>query len=136
MDRSKFAVPRWRDGRCPKGAEKLERPSLELYTVILHGRSVNIFIGDETQTIGANWALEIWCRAVDKAWKAAQEASEPFPEHAILWGDNTSRELRNSCVQRFFSALTSSGVFTSCSLKHLPVGHTHEDIGWELNGSS
>ena len=129
MDRSKFAVPRWRDGRAPKGAEKLQRPSVELYTVILHGRSVNIYLADESQTLGASWALEIWCRSVEKAWQAAIRKCEPFPSHCVLWGDNTSRELRNSCCHRFFSALTCAGIMKSCSLKHLPVGHTHEDIG-------
>ena len=129
MDRSKYALPRWLNSRTPKGADKKNRPSLDLYACILHGRAVNIFITDENQTVGANFAAEIWARSVQKAWEACQHQNKPFPSHAILFGDNTSRELRNSCFSKLFCAITSGGRFTSASVKHLPVGHTHEDIG-------
>ena len=129
MDRSKFAIPRWQDGRVPKGSETRPRPSLEVYAVLLHGRCVNVFITDECQTTGACWALEILCRSVQKAWEAAQRKGEPFPLHMVIWGDNTPKELRNSCTHRFFSAIASAGLMTTASLKHLPVGHTHVDVG-------
>ena len=129
MDRSKYSLPRWFNNRTPKGAEKKTRPSMDLYACILHGRAVNIFITDENQTVGANFAAEIWARSVQKAWEQAQRNNKPFPSHAILFGDNTSRELRNSCFSKLFCAITNAGCFTSSSVKHLPVGHTHEDIG-------
>ena len=135
MDRSKYALPRWFNNRTPKGADKKNRPSLDLYAVIMHGRSVNIYITDENQSVGANFAAEIWSRSVQKAWDACQQQNKPFPSHAILFGDNTSRELRNSCFSKLFCAITSAGRFTSASVKHLPVGHTHEDVGAGLISS-
>ena len=102
---------------------------MDLYACILHGRAVNIFITDENQTVGANFAAEIWTRSVQKTWEKAQRDNKPFPSHAILFGDNTSRELRNNCFSKLFCAITNAGCFTSSSVKHLPVGHTHEDIG-------
>ena len=117
-----------------KGPTRGNARLLMYYAVILHGRSVNIFITDENQTTGANWAMEIWTRAVEKEWNKAQRNGQAFPAHCILFGDNTSRELRNSCVSKVFSAMTAASVFTSCSLKHLPVGHTHEDVGQKPGG--
>ena len=134
MDRSKFAVPRWHEGRPPKGVEKRPRPSLELYAVLMHGRSVCVYVTDECQTVGSNWALEIVSRSIQKAWEQAHRCGEPFPLHFVLWGDNTPKELRNSVVQRFFSAITSAGLMTTASLKHLPVGHSHIDVGGVLSG--
>ena len=129
MDRSKFSIPRWQGGRAPKGAERLSRPSLEVYAVLLHGRSVNLFVTDECQRTGSAWALEILCRSMEWAWQAAQRRCEPFPLHMNIWADNTPKEMKNACAQRFCSALASSGIMTTASIKHLPVGHTHEDVG-------
>ena len=129
MDRSKYCLPRWHHGRTPKGTEKLGRPALDVYAVLMHGRAVNIFLTDENQRVGASWAAEIFSRSTQCVWETCQQKGTPFPSHAILFGDNTPRELRNSTFNKFFSTLTAAGLFTSTSVKHLPVGHTHEDVG-------
>ena len=129
MDRSKYCLPRWHHSRTPKGVEKLSRPSLDVYAVLLHGRSVNIYLTDQVQRVGASWSAEIWARSIQRVWESCQKKSAPFPTHAVLFGDNTPKELRNSCFHKFFSCLTAAGLFASTSLKHLPVGHTHEDVG-------
>ena len=82
MDRAKYALPRWHNLRTPKGADKRQRPSLDVYAVILHGRSVNVFITDENQTTGANWAMEIWTRAVQKEWHKSQQTASLFRDTA------------------------------------------------------
>ena len=59
MDRSKFALPRWAQGRAPKAADKHRRPVLEVSAVMFHGHGTYVFITDEDTSIGSNWSCEI-----------------------------------------------------------------------------
>ena len=45
-----------------------------------------------------------------------------------LQSDNTVKELRNTFGSRMMSSLCQAQLFSSCSVNHLLVGHTHEDI--------
>ena len=48
-----------------------------------------------------------------------------------LWiqSDNTVKEVKNSLSGVMMSALITARYFDECGHHHLPVGHTHEDIG-------
>lgn len=45
-------------------------------------------------------------------------------------GDNTVRELKNGLSGVMMAALVNGRFFDECGHHHLPVGHTHEDVGW------
>ena len=48
-----------------------------------------------------------------------------------LWlqSDNTIKEVKNGLSGVVMAALVSCRYFDECGHHHLPVGHTHEDIG-------
>lgn len=62
MDKSKFSLPRYYQGRVPKALETVVRPSCELYTVMIHGHAVCTFVTDSDQTAGASWVMETLSR--------------------------------------------------------------------------
>ena len=53
-----------------------------------------------------------------------------------MQGDNTVKELKNALSGVMMSALVNCSYFDECGHHHLPVGHTHEDIGLTLRGCS
>lgn len=126
MDRSKFAMPRW--SRTPKAAEKFHRPVLELSACLIHGYGAAIYITDEATSIGSDWACECFVRSIDKVWKECQTVDRVFPATAVLVGDNTCREIKNSIVSKLMSTLSAAEFFDATSHGHLQVGHTHEDV--------
>lgn len=46
-----------------------------------------------------------------------------------MQSDNTVKEVKNGLSGTVMSTLVSSRFFDECGHHHLPVGHTHEDIG-------
>ena len=129
MDRSKFALPRWSEGRCPKGAaERARRPVLEVTGSIVHGTGLYIFVADEDMVVGSNWVCEVTMRALDLAFRRFQQKNMPWPSHLICQSDNTCREAKNGIFARFLISLLSASVFAACTGQHLQVGHTHEDV--------
>ena len=50
-----------------------------------------------------------------------------------LQSDNTVKEIRNMYSCRMFSAMTQAGVWSTSSVNHLEVGHTHEDVDGVLS---
>ena len=52
-----------------------------------------------------------------------------------LWvqGDNTVRELKNQLSGQLLSMMIVEGLINEGGHHHLPMGHTHEDIGFLLN---
>lgn len=93
MDRSKFRLPRFPQGRVPKSLETRKRPELELTCAICHGRGIWVFLTDEDATTGSDWSLEVLSVALDKAFSKAQQDNEPWPSHLRLWTDNTPKEI-------------------------------------------
>ena len=128
MDRSKFALPRWAEGRTPKAAEKLRRPVLELSAVLFHGHGTYVFITDEDTSVGSNWSCEIVMTALDFVYARAKTEGLILPDSFHLQADNTVREVRNSICGGMMAALVSAGYFSETSHGHLQVGHTHEDV--------
>jgi hypothetical protein len=131
MDRSKFALPRWHEGRAPKHAsvEHTRRPVLELSAVIVHGVGVYLFLADEDVSIGANWTCEVVLAAMDKAMLWYQTKGKRVPVDVAITADNTNREAKNSIFSRLCAFLTAGRYFRTAGHQHLRVGHTHEDVG-------
>lgn len=92
MDKSKFRLPRFAQGRTPKPLENKKRPELEFTTCIMHGHSVNIFLGDAEQSAGSDWSLEILSRSLNKTYAKFQRANECWPNHLKVYTDNTPKE--------------------------------------------
>eukprot|EP00435_Cladocopium_sp_Y103_P022359 s514_g5.t1 len=59
MDKSKYRLPRFAQGRTPKPLENKKRPELEFTTCIMHGHSVNVFLADAEQSSGSDWWLKL-----------------------------------------------------------------------------
>jgi hypothetical protein len=131
MDRSKFALPRWLEGRQPKDSvcEHVQRPVCELSACLVHGVGCYMFIADENVVIGSSWVAETVLHSVDRAFAWFEENAIPFPKDLIIHGDNTNRELKNSVMGRLCAFLVGASYFRMAGHQHLRVGHTHEDIG-------
>ena len=91
MDRSKFRLPRFPQGRCPKSLENRRRPELEVTAAILHGRAVYVYLTDEDASHGSDWSLEVLSVSLNKAFLMTQQANQPWPSHLRIWTDNTPK---------------------------------------------
>ena len=92
MDKGKFALPKFIDGRVPKHLATLNRPVMEVTANIIHGRLIYIGLGDEGENAGSSWSLEILNRALDKAYLQAQRTGKTWPCELKIWSDNTPKE--------------------------------------------
>lgn len=92
MDKSKFSLPRWAEGRTPKGLENIARPACELYSVLIHGHCICTYVTDSDQTVGSTWAIETIARSLDLAFRLNQKASRPWPQHLKVFADNIPKE--------------------------------------------
>ena len=54
MDKSKFRLPRFPHGRCPKTLENRKRPELQVTACICHGRGLFVYITDEDAATGSD----------------------------------------------------------------------------------
>jgi hypothetical protein len=91
MDRSKFRLPRFPQGRCPKSLENRRRPELEVTAAILHGRAVYVYLTDGDASHGSDWSLEVLSVSLNKAFLMTQQANQPWPSHLRIWTDNTPK---------------------------------------------
>lgn len=93
MDKGKFALPKFVDGRVPKHLATLNRPVLEVTANILHGRLIYIGLSDEGENAGASWNMEVLNRTLDKGYSQAQRKGYVWPRALKVWTDNTPKEL-------------------------------------------
>lgn len=92
MDKSKFRLPRFAQGRVPKPLENKKRPELEFTTCIMHGHSVNVFLADAEQSCGSDWSLEVLSRSLDNTFARLQRANGSWPNHLKVFTDNTPKD--------------------------------------------
>ncbi len=92
MDKSKFRLPRFAQGRVPKPLENKKRPELEFTTCIMHGHSINVFLADAEQSSGSDWSLEVLTRSLDLTFSKFQRQNTPWPNHLKVYTDNTPKE--------------------------------------------
>ncbi len=135
MDKSKFCLPRWAFGRCPKHAtvEKLHRPTLHVSAVLCHGFGTYVFITDEGMPTGANYSADIVLRSLDMVWHHCQRCGLAYPGELSVHADNTVAEVKNSIFGRCLATLVATGHFRAAGHQHLRVGHSHEDVGPRAN---
>ena len=92
MDKGKYALPKFIDGRVPKHLAILNRPVLEVTANIVHGRLIYVALADEGENAGSSWSLEVLNRALDKAYLQAQRKGLNWPAELRIWSDNTPNE--------------------------------------------
>ena len=92
MDKGKFSLPRFGDGRVPKDLQLLNRPSCEVTATIIHGRLIYVAIADEGEGSGSSWVLEVVNRALDKAFVQAQQRKLSWPTTLKIFSDNTPKD--------------------------------------------
>ena len=92
MDKGKYALPKFIDGRVPKHLAMLTRPVLEVTANIIHGRLIYVALADEGENAGSSWSLEVLNRALDKAYLQAQTKGLTWPAELRIWSDNTPKE--------------------------------------------
>ena len=126
MDRSKFKLPRFPYGRCPKALETRKRPDLEVTAAICHGRGVFVFVADEDGATGSDWSLEVLSLSLNKAFTMAQQSNEPWPSHLRIWTDNTPKEKKGwgcfFCFRFCTQNCTTSWILTWDYLGAHPTG--------------
>ena len=91
MDKGKFALPRWVQGRPPKDIEDLKRPQCELTCTMVHGRLIYVAVTDEDQTTGSSWTVENVSRALEKAYALSQQNGTGWPSLLKIFADNTPK---------------------------------------------
>ena len=104
MDKGKFALPKFVDGRVPKHLAMLPRPVLEVTANIIHGRLIYIGIANEGENVGSSWNLEVLNRALDKAYLQAQRKNLTWPPVLKVWTDNTPKETLSASCQFSFGS--------------------------------
>lgn len=92
MDKSKFALPRYNEGRAPKDIANLHRPTSELTAALIHGRIIFVAVGDEGTATGTSWVLEVLNRALDLAYVHAQQRGLCWPNILKIFADNTPKD--------------------------------------------
>ena len=107
MDHSKFRLPRFPQGRCPKSLETRKRPELGLTCCICHGHGVYVYITDEDASTGSDWSIEVLSISLNQVFAQAQRNNQPWPSHLRLWTDNTPKDCRG-VYQPLFSNIFSS----------------------------
>ncbi|CAE7035656.1 unnamed protein product [Symbiodinium sp. CCMP2592] len=131
FDKSKPVVPRWTSGRPPKGGvfERVRRPGLSIACVLAHGFAVHIFVASEETPDNSSWTWECLSRALQATHEHCCKQNWRFPSQLWIQGDNTVRELKNQQSALCSAMLLSAGCFRQVGVHHLPIGHTHEDVG-------
>ena len=105
MDKGKFLLPRYPEGRVPKNIADLERPCCEVTTTIIHGRVIYTAVGDQGQTHGSSWTCECLSRALDVAFGEAQRKAKAWPAILKVFADNTCKALFSRCRASCVAAL-------------------------------
>ena len=92
MDKSKFSIPRYADGICPKALEQKVRPQCEVTACIVHGRGIFIYVADPDLSFGSDWSIEVFSRSLQTSWELGQQSGKPWPRTCKLFSDNTPKE--------------------------------------------
>ncbi len=118
MDKSKFAWPRYDWHRSPKDLAELHRPRMNFTAVLVHGWGAFLAMSSETITHGADFCIDILCRAVQKVYEQikGQEGQEEvteeelwrrMPRHLVIQSDNTVSQAKNQIFFLFAAWLVS-----------------------------
>lgn len=124
MDQCKFLYPR-SVLMTAKDLGQFQRPRLHVVGCIVHGWGVAMAISGHDQKKDSSMMTEIVAFLLTRMQASGVNLARC---HFHLQGDNTSREVKNSTLMRFLSALTSHKICQSTSMGHLRSGHSHDDV--------
>ena len=96
---------------------------------IAHGYGTFFYLASERLTHGADCFLEVLFRTIQHV----SDVREALPEHLVIQSDNnTVSQSKNSYAHMACAWLVGAKLFKTVTLNNLMVGHTHEDIGLEM----
>ena len=131
MDKAKFAWPQYPWGRKDKALEGLRRPRLVVTGAIAHGYCTHVYVADERLSHGASAFCDVLARVLESVRSICKATGRAFPRHLVVQSDNTTAQAKNTYVAMFLAFLVAKYKFSTTNLFFLPVGHTHEDIGFQ-----
>ena len=111
MDKSKFLLPRWLHGKCPKSTttDKIRRPHLDVAAVLVHGHGIFVYIGDEDLKTGGNFHAEILMRSLDYSFKECSRLGRQWPADLSVHADNTVAAAKNIVISSLCACLVNAG---------------------------
>ena len=124
MDQCKFMYPRSPLMQA-KDLATFQRPKLHVTGCLVHGFCLAMVVSHHNHPKDSSLMTEILAILLTRMRSMGIELQKI---HLHLQGDNTTRELKNSTLLRFLSAMTSHNIVASASMGMLRSGHTHEDI--------
>ncbi len=122
-DQAKFRVMKavaW-----PKTIEGEHRPQMKVVGALAHGHDMSFNFVEENVPKGSNLTIEVLAQCLERIISQSLTATPP---HLWVQCDNAGGENKNRHLLRFLGVLVDRGIFRSCALGFLQVGHTHEDI--------
>ena len=122
-DQAKFRV--MKSVTWPKSIEGEHRPQMKVVGALAHGHEMSFNFVEENVPKGSTLTIEVLVQCLERVIGQSLTATPPN-----LWVqvDNCGGENKNRHLLRFLSVLVDRGIFRSCVLSFLQVGHTHEDI--------
>ena len=130
-DRAKPVLPRWAHGRQPKGGvfDRINRPHLNITCAFAHGYCCIVYLAPESAPAGGSYQWELIFRTLARVAEIARRRGQTVPDTLWLQADNTVKEVKNALSGLLLSVLLQRGILSEGGHHHLPVGHTHEDVG-------
>ena len=122
-DQAKFRV--MKSVTWPKSIEGEHRPQMKVVGALAHGHEMSFNFVEENVPKGSTLTIEVLVQCLERVIGQSLTATPPN-----LWVqvDNCGGKNKNRHLLRFLSVLVDRGLFCSCALSFLQVGHTHEDI--------
>ena len=131
-DKAKPVFPRWPHGRQPKNPvfERVNRTHVSVSCILAHGYGAFVFLSEESNTAGGTFSWECLLYAINAC--RLEDRQRGRCHAGTLWcqHDNTVKELKNQLSGILMSSLVQDGYYEEAGAHMLPVGHTHEDVGF------
>ena len=124
MDQCKFSYPRSVLFRG-KDLSTMVRPKLHIIGILAHGWGLCFAISGHDFPKDSSVMTELLANLLTRL---AADGVRLQMCNLHLQSDNTSREIKNSTLMRFLSALVSHNILASATMAQLRSGHSHEDI--------
>ena len=136
MDHSKFGWPRFDFRKPSHELDNIVRPTVTFTGALAHGFGTYMFMAGPQIIGGSDYFLEVLCQTLQFVFQQTRRPTDQqtgrkrklLPSHLVVVADNTVKSAKNQYVLKFLAFLVQRGIFSSATLFHLMVGHTHEDI--------
>ena len=125
-DQAKFRI--MKATRWPKDLDSEHRPKVKVVGALAHGHEIAFSFVEEDVPKGSNLTIELLTQTLSRVMQSCADRGRPLAAHVWIQCDNAGGENKNQWLLRYLAVLTDRGVFRSCVLSFLQVGHTHEDL--------